>query len=105
VSAQSFQLLGILPLGFIVVDQGPTSTIALYALVVTTIGGLIGRWLDNRKAEIAAKTIRDELLAHQAELLAGQTPLARQSTQIDTNAVAHRIEAAQMEAARNDSKS
>jgi hypothetical protein len=79
VSPHSAQLAALAPLGFLMVADGPTSSIALWGMFLTLIAGLVGRWLDIRKEEnrhkweieeraAQAAAIRADLVAHRDEL-------------------------------------
>jgi len=76
-------LLSAVPLGFLVADgadgTGAPTLIALYALLITQVFGLVNRLMDNRKEKqakewaredeaIKAAEVRADLLAHRQEL-------------------------------------
>jgi L-lactate utilization protein LutB len=90
------------------VENGPTSEIALWGLLITTAGGLVGRWLDNRKElrhrkedledrATRAREIREDLVMHRDEIASALRKQiyengTKEATERDTNATAHRIE-------------
>ena len=88
-SPHALQLLGVVPLGFLILDPAapaPLTAVAVLGLLITTAAGLIGRWLDNRRDQqryereekryemdraerlAAAAGIHTDLLVHREEL-------------------------------------
>lgn len=78
------QILGIAPLGFLLLDPdapAPLTVVALFGLLITTAAGLIGRYLDNRRDQQRYERDEKRYELDRAERLANASAVRADLTQ------------------------